>query len=213
MTVADPETGKPIRLSYPQKLFGQDRESVEMAYPGDIIGLVAHRSFRIGDTLSSNSSIRYHEIPRFPPEVFATIRNPNPSKFKQYRAGLDQMLNEGVIQAFQIVDNVTGSLLLGAVGQLQFDVLAYRLRSEYGADVVLEPAPFTQIRWFPLGTSKDQFANDYLGAGVRLATDVEGELVILFPDRWNVDYFLEKHPKVELFNVSPTANPVHKPAI
>ena len=213
MTVADPETGKPVRLSYPQKLFGADRESVECAFPGDIIGLVAHRSFRIGDTLTPRTDLQYHEIPRFPPEVFSYIRNPNPSKYKQYKAGLDQMLNEGVIQVFQVVDHVTGGLLLGAVGQLQFEVLSYRMKNEYGAEVAMDPAPFTQIRWFPLGTNKDTFKDDYLGAGVRLATDVEDELVILFPDKWNIDYFLEKHPKAELFLTSPTANPVHHAAI
>ncbi len=209
MIVNDPETSKPLRLSYPQKMFGQDRETIERAYPGDVIGLVAHRSFRIGDTLTTSPNIRYHEIPRFPPEVFATLRNPNPSKFKQFREGLEQLLNEGVIQTFHLLDGVPGVPLLGAVGQLQFEVVVYRLQNEYGADARLEPAAFNQIRWFATGTKKESVQDLFLGAGVKLAEDVEGELVILFPNPWSLDYFREKNPSLKLFTVSPTANPVH----
>jgi peptide chain release factor 3 len=209
MIVNDPETQRPIRLAYPQKLFGQDRESIEVAYPGDIVGLVAHRSFRIGDTLSPDPQLRYHEIPRFPPEVFAYLSNPNPSKFKQFRQGLDQMLAEGVIQTFKPLNSVGTTWLLGAVGQLQFEVLVYRLKNEYGADARLEPAPFTQIRWFAAGTTPEALAAEYLGSGVALARDIEEELVILFPDKWSLEYFAQKHPKLDLHAVSPGAAPAH----
>ena len=209
MIVSDPETGKPLRMAYPQRMFGQERETIERAYPGDVIGLVAHRSFRIGDTLTTNPEIKYQEIPRFPPEVFATLRNPNPSKFKQFRAGLDQLLNEGVIQTFNLLDGLPGVPLLGAVGQLQFEVVAYRLENEYGAEARLEPAAFTQVRWFSLDVKKEQARDLFLGSGVKLAEDIEGELVILFPNTWSMEYFREKNPKLELFAVSPTANPVH----
>lgn len=211
MTVLDPETGRPIRLAYPQKLFGTERESIETAYPGDIVGLVAHRSFRIGDTLTTDPHLRYREIPRFPPEVFATLSNPNPAKFKQFKQGLDQMLAEGVIQQFKPLHAVTNAILLGAVGQLQFEVLVYRLHNEYGADTRLEPAPYTQIRWFDLGVDRAAIQAEYLGSGVALAEDIEGELVILFPDKWSLDYFIQKHPKLVLHPVSPTANPLHAP--
>ncbi len=211
MTVLDPETGKPVRLAYPQKLFGADRESIERAYPGDIVGLVAHRSFRIGDTLTTESGLQYNEIPRFPPEVFATLSNPNPAKFKQYKQGLDQMLAEGVIQQFRPLNSVTNAVLLGAVGQLQFEVLVYRLQNEYGADTRLEPAPYTQIRWFDLDVDRNAIQQEYLGSGVALAEDIEGELVILFPEKWSMEYFIQKHPKWTLHPVSPTARPVHAP--
>jgi peptide chain release factor 3 len=209
MAVLDPESGKPIRLAYPQKLFGADRESIERAYPGDIVGLVAHRSFRIGDTLTTEPGLHYNEIPRFPPEVFATISNPNPAKFKQYKQGLDQMLAEGVIQKFRPLNGVANSVLLGAVGPLQFEVLAYRLQNEYGAETRLEPAPYTQIRWFDLDVDRAAVQQEYLGSGVALAEDIEGELVILFPEKWSMDYFAQKHPQWRLHPVSPTARPVH----
>ena len=203
MVVNDPATGKPVRLSYPQKLFGQDRESLEIAYPGDIVGLVTHKAFRIGDTLSTNPSIRYDEIPRFPPEAFAYIRNSGASKYKQMRDGLGQLLEEGVIQSFELLDGIQTAPLLGAVGQLQFEVVAYRLETEYGAEPRMEPAPFTQVRWFAQGTGKEKVADLYLGSGVRLATDMRGQLAILFPDKWAVDYFAKEHPELPLLTISP----------
>ena len=210
MVVADPESGEPRRLSYPQRMFGQERESITVAYPGDVIGLVAHRSFRIGDTLSADPAIRYHEIPRFPPEVFAYIRNPNPSKFKQYKAGLDQLLNEGVIQTFHHLDGATNVPLLGAVGQLQFEVVLYRMQNEYGAECRLEPTAFKEIRWFDPSVTENDVRDIFLGANVKIVRDIADNLVILFPDRWSVDYFSGKNPKLKLHHVSPSANPVHQ---
>ncbi len=210
MMVIDPATGRDIRLSYPQKMFGQERETVELAYPGDIVGLVAHRSFRIGDTLTADPKLKYREIPRFPPEVFSWISNPNSAKFKQFRQGLHQMLAEGVIQSFKPVSVSSHFALLGAVGQLQFEVLVHRLQNEYGAEARLEPAPFSQIRWFDPGTPREILMAEYLGSGVQLAEDVEGELVILFPDKWSMEYFAGKHPKLNLRTVSAGAEPSHR---
>lgn len=212
MQVRDPEGGKMIRLSYPQKMFGQERETVETAYPGDIVGLVAHRSFRIGDTLTANPGIRYHEIPRFPPEVFGFLRNPNPSKFKQYKAGLAQLLNEGVIQVFHLPDTVSTVPLLGAVGALQFDVVLYRLETEYGAPARLEPASFSLIRWLDPGFTAAQAEKLYLGTGVQVARDVLDNHVVLFPNKWTMDYFVEKNPEATLHLVSPSQDPVHSQA-
>lgn len=209
MTVLDPESGKPIRLAYPQKLFGAERETLEKAFPGDIVGLVAHRSFRIGDTLATEPGLQYREIPRFPPEVFAYLSNPNPSKFKQFKQGVEQMLAEGVIQRFRPLGASANTLLLGAVGPLQFEVLVYRLQNEYGAEARLEPAPYTQIRWFAPDIDRAAVQLEYLGSGVSLAEDIEGQLVILFPDKWSLDYFAQKHPRWPLFTVSPSAAPVH----
>ncbi len=203
MTVPNPRGGKPLRLSYPQKLFGQDRETVDVAYPGDIVGLVSHGNFRIGDTLTKVPNLVFNEIPRFPPEVFCYLHNSAPSKFKQFRDGLEQLLNEGVIQFFQMVGTVQKTVLLGAVGQLQFDVVKHRLETEYAAECRLEDSPFTQVRWLPLNSSPDNFKGMYLGSNVRLATDNDDQLVILFPDEWAVDYFVEKNPEIKLIKHSP----------
>jgi peptide chain release factor 3 len=203
MWVPNPRDGRPLRLSYPQRLFGQERESVERAYPGDIVGLVSHGGFRIGDTFTTIPGLLFREIPRFAPEVFAYLHNPSPSKYKQFRAGLDQLLDEGVIQVFHIGQGQQRVPLLGAVGQLQFDVVRYRLETEYGAESRLENAPYHEIRWLDPGTDRQPFSDGYQGANVRLATDISDAAVLLFPDAWSVTYFQEKHPKVVLHKVSP----------
>ena len=204
MAVPNPQDpGRTIRLAYPQKMFGQERESVECAYPGDIVGLVSHGDFRIGDTLSTTPGLEYHEIPRFPPEVFCYMRNPTPSRYKQYREGMDQLLNEGVIQVFNLLDAPGTAPVLGAVGQLQFEVVQYRLKTEYNAESLLETAPYTHVRWFAPGTRKEQLGDLFLGTGVKLATDIAGDLVILFPTEWGISYFKEKNPAFEIHTVSP----------
>jgi peptide chain release factor 3 len=205
MIVDDPSTGKPVRLSHPQKLFGQDRESLDVAYPGDIVGLVTHKAFRIGDTLTTNPAIRYDEIPRFPPEAFAYIRNSSAAKYKQLREGLDQLLEEGIVQSFTMIDGSQTAALLGAVGQLQFDVVMYRLRDEYSAEPQMEIAPYTHIRWFGPGVNVEALAVEYLGANVKIAKDIRGQYVILFPSKWAMDYFASNHNKLELHTVSPHA--------
>ncbi len=106
MAVTHLRTGKKVRLSSPQKLFAQEREIVDEAFPGDIVGLVGHDAFGIGDTLSDQDSFIYDEIPRFAPECFAYLRNPQTAKYKQFRQGLDQLLQEGVIQVFHLRDAV-----------------------------------------------------------------------------------------------------------
>ncbi len=202
MVVPDPDTGRPVRLSYSQKLFGQDRESVEVAYPGDIVGLVTHKAFKIGATLTTDPSIVYDEIPRFQPESFAVIRSSSAAKYKQFREGLDQLLEEGVVQSFTTETTGQNTALLGAVGQLQFDVVMYRLTTEYGADPRMEPAPYKVVRWFEPGVTLESLQSEQLGSGMKLASDLEGRPVVLFPSQWSHDYFVKEHPKLKLRTVS-----------
>lgn len=202
MQVTHSRTGKKVRLSYPQKLFAQERETVEEAFPGDIVGLVGHDGFGIGDTLTEDPEIRYNEIPRFAPEHFASLRNPNTAKFKQFRQGLDQLLQEGVIQVFHLKDAVTRVPLLGAVGPLQFEVVQYRLQSEYGAESTLETAPWSIVKWIPEDQQKN-VDSWRLPTGSRLAFDTEERPVILFPNEWTLRYFRENHSAVELLNIPP----------
>ena len=203
MVIPDPETGRPVRLSHSQKLFGQDRESVDVAYPGDIVGLVTHKAFKIGATLTTNPAIAYDEIPRFPPEAFATLRSAGTAKYKQFREGLDQLLEEGVIQSFTTDTTGQTTALLGAVGQLQFDVVLYRLQTEYNAEPRLESAPYTTARWFDAEVTYESLAAEYLGTGVKLARDMRGKPVLLFPSQWSLDYFIKEHPTLTLHTISP----------
>src|ERR1043165_8349385 len=147
MTVVHTRTGRKLRLSSSHKLFGRERETVGEAFPGDVIGLVGHADFHIGDTLAEDSSVSYDEIPRFTPECFAWLQSPSTAQFKRFREGLSQLLQEGVVQAFQFKDSAQRVPLLGAVGPLQFEVVQYRMQTEYGADNRLEHAPWKVLRW------------------------------------------------------------------
>ena len=207
MVVTHVQSGKKVRLSSSHKLFGNERETVDEAFPGDIIGLVGHDGFGIGDTLTTDPAIRYDEIPRFTPEVFEYFHNPNTSKFKQFRQGLDQLLREGVAQAFQLKDTASRVPLLGAVGPLQFEVLHYRLETEYGAETRREPAPFQAVRWLPAGTKAEELDSISLPTGARFAFDAQDNPVALFPTEWALNYFVQNHPNLPLTDLAPKPVP------
>src|SRR5436190_1972275 len=151
MTVVHTRTGKKVRLSSSHKLFGRDRETMDLAFAGDVVGLVGHTDFRIGDTLSDDGSLVYQEIPRFTPECFAWLQSPSTAQFKRFREGLDQLLQEGVVQSLTIKDSAQRVPLLGAVGPLQFEVVQYRMQTEYGAESRLEQSPWKVMRWVTNG--------------------------------------------------------------
>ncbi|HEY1849058.1 MAG TPA: peptide chain release factor 3 [Opitutaceae bacterium] len=198
MSVIHAQSGRTVRLSSSHKLFGQERETVDEAWPGDVIGLVGHDSFGIGDTLTVDRSILFDEIPRFPPEVFAYISNPNPSDSKKFRAGLEQLLQEGVVQSFSARNAPPGATLLAAVGPLQFEVVQYRLKSEYGAESKLEAAPWTILRWIEPGPEAKNPAGLVVATGVSFGMDKLEQPVALFPNDWTMRYFSEKNPGVGL---------------
>ena len=198
MFVTHQRTGKRVRLSSAHKVFAQERETVDEAYAGDVIGLVGHNEFGIGDTLTEDTSIRFDEIPRFPPECFAFLQNPNPGKFKQFRQGVEQLLQEGVVQVFELRDSVQKIPLLAAVGPLQFEVVQYRLEAEYGAPSTLENASWECFRWLPPGT---ELKGLKLPTGCRLATDSAGQPGVLFPNAWTQRYFTEQNGGVELLEL------------
>src|SRR5207302_2370371 len=178
-------TGKKVRLSSSHKIFGNERETVDEAFPGDVIGLVGHDGFGIGDTLTTDPKILYKEIPRFTPEAFAYLHNPNTAKFKQFRQGLDQLLQEGVIQVLHLRNAATKVPLLAAVGPLQFEVVQYRLESEYGAVSRLESAPWTVVRWLPPELKEWDLDALSLPTGSRLGYDMGRQPVVLFANVWS----------------------------
>lgn len=203
MTVTHTRTGKKLRLSSSHKLFGQDRETVDEAYPGDIVGLVGHSEFGIGDTITTDPKIVYNEIPRFTPETFAYLHNPNTGKYKQFRQGLEQLLQEGVIQILHLKDSATKIPLLAAVGPLQFEVVQYRLETEYGAESRLEQAPWTVIRWLQGDWKEEELDGLVLPTGCRLAFDSQGKAVALFPTEWAANYFMETNPRITVSALPP----------
>jgi peptide chain release factor 3 len=198
MTVHHSRSAKKVRLSSSHKIFGNERETVDEAFPGDVIGLVGHDSFGIGDTLTTDPSITYKEIPRFTPEAFSYLHNPNTAKYKQFRQGLEQLLQEGVIQALYLRNSSVKTPLLAAVGPLQFEVVQYRLESEYGAVSRLEAAPWTVVRWLPVDMTEDDLDALSLPTGAKLAYDIGKNPVVLFQNEWSANYFGETNKQCPL---------------
>ena len=208
MVVTHQRTGRQVRLSSSHKLFGQERETVDEAWPGDVIGLVGHDSFGIGDTLTDDRGIAFDEIPRFPPEVFTYISNPTAGDAKKYRAGLEQLLQEGVVQSFTAKNAPPGATLLAAVGPLQFEVVQWRLQSEYGAESRLTPTPWTVLRWVTIpdamkGPKGFDYSRLIVATGVSFGADRFDNPVALFPNDWTMRYFLEKNPELKLRDQPP----------
>jgi peptide chain release factor 3 len=206
MGVIHTRTGRKLRLSSSHKLFGRDRETVDEAYPGDVVGLVGHSDFRIGDTLAEDPSLVFHEIPRFTPECFAWLQSVTTAQFKRFREGMEQLLQEGVVQSFSLTNATQRVPLLGAVGPLQFEVVQYRLQSEYGAESRLEVAPWKIIRWI-VAENDLPVDEGSLPTGARMGHDVAGKPVLFFQEQWSCDFFAQRNPKITL-SVLPIGYPV-----
>jgi peptide chain release factor 3 len=198
MTVHHSRSEKKVRLSSSHKIFGNERETVDEAFPGDVIGLVGHDSFGIGDTLTTDPKIHYKEIPRFTPEAFSYLHNPNTAKYKQFRQGLEQLLQEGVIQTLYLRNSSIKTPLLAAVGPLQFEVVQFRLESEYGAESRLEAAPWTVVRWLSTDFKEEDLDALSLPTGARIAYDIGKNPVILFQNEWSANYFGETNKSAKL---------------
>ena len=195
MVVTHTRTGRTVRLSNAAKLFGRERETVDEARPGDVVGIVGNAKFAIGDTLSEDASIVYDEIPHFAPECFAYLENPVPANFKRFREGLSQLLQEGVVQCYELPDSLRKVPLLAAVGPLQFEIVQYRLEAEYGAASKLEAAPWTVTRWLAPDTPESGLT---VPSSVKLALDGQGRRVILLTDEWALRYFLDRNNGVKV---------------
>jgi peptide chain release factor 3 len=200
MAVTHVQTGKIVRLSSSHKLFGQDRETVDEAYPGDVIGVVGHYEFSIGDTLTQDPGIVFQEIPRFAPECFAYLHATVSSQFKRFREGLDQLLQEGVIHMLQVRGSTRREPLLGAIGQLQFEVVEYRLKAEYGAESRRERESWSVARWISPDVAIEEVEKAAPSSSV-IVTDSRQQAMILFNDEWALNYFTKRNPTIGLSNV------------
>ena len=206
MSVKHSRTGKVIRLSRPQKIFGKDREVVDDAYPGDVIGLNNPGMFSIGDTLYTGNHIEYEGIPCFSPEIFSWLRNPNPSAFKNFRKGVNELREEGAVQILYDIDESKRDPILAAVGQLQLEVVKHRLKNEYGVDSILESMPYQIARWVSEGwSSLDELGRVF---NCKIVKDCWNRPVILFKNEWNLNQFLEDQPKLNLNKVAPVVSGV-----
>ncbi|MDX2213292.1 MAG: peptide chain release factor 3 [Oculatellaceae cyanobacterium bins.114] len=204
MVVSHARTGKTVRLSHPQKLFGQGRESLDEAYPGDVIGLNNPGVFAIGDTIYTGQKLEYEGIPSFSPELFAYLRNPNPSKFKQFQKGVTELREEGAVQIMYSADEARREPILAAVGQLQFEVVQFRLRNEYGVETLLDPLPYSVARWVGGGWE----ALNKVGRLFNTVTvkDSWGRPVLLFRNEWNCQQVQGEHAELDLRAIAPVVS-------
>ena len=202
MEVNHVQGGRKMRLSQPQQLMAQDRKIVDEAYAGDIIGVFDPGIFSIGDTLcSSNQKFEYEGIPTFAPEHFARVRQVDTMKRKQFIKGVNQIAQEGAIQIFQEFNTGMEEIIVGVVGVLQFDVLKFRLESEYNVEIRLEPLPYEHIRWIE---NKD--AVDVAGLSVTSDTkrvkDMKGNPLLLFVHAWSIGTVQERNKELKLSEFS-----------
>ncbi|HEY9686763.1 MAG TPA: peptide chain release factor 3 [Coleofasciculaceae cyanobacterium] len=202
MQVKHPRTGKMIRLSHSHRLFGQDRETINEAYAGDIVGLSSNDQFAIGDTICVGPTFEFEPIPSFAPETFALLRNPNPSKYKQFQKGIDQLRQEGAVQVMYFADAAARNPIMAAVGPLQFEVVQHRLQNEYGVDTQLERLmEYTHARW--LQGDADAMAKVEWIVNARKAEDADGRPVALVKGEWALNYMMEKNPHIRFLDTPP----------
>ncbi len=193
MKVVHHRIGKEVAIANATIFMAQDRAKAEEAYPGDIIGIHNHGTIKIGDTFTEKEPLKFTGIPNFAPERFRRIRLKNPMKAKQLQKGLVQLAEEGTMQVFRPLG--TSEYILGAVGDLQFDVTSERLKREYGADTVYEPVQYVIARWVACGDRKRLKEFEQNNGGY-LAHDAEGHLTFLASSEWRLERCMEQWPEI-----------------
>lgn len=185
-------TGKQLSVNAPIMFFASDRELADDAFAGDVIGIPNHGVLRVGDSLSESGMIRFAGLPNFAPEILQRVRVKDPLKAKHLKKALDGLAEEGVTQLFR--PEMGADFIVGAVGQLQFEVMADRLGEEYGLDVIFEHSPYAEARWVD-GTDADveDFSSKYRG---QMARDIDQAPVFLAKSSWETGYVTERFPKV-----------------
>ena len=194
MTVRLSRTGKEMKLSQSTQLFANERETVDEAYAGDIIGIYDTGNYQVGDTLTTTKEPLFFEpLPTFPPELFAMVMPKDTMKAKHFTKGVDQLAQEGAVQVYRTEYN---EVILGAVGQLQFEVFEYRLKNEYNSEVRMDSLDFSVARW--LITDDIAAVKKTLDSRTTLVFDHKERPLILFSNQFTLDYYMQKHPDVKL---------------
>ncbi len=194
-------SGKEIKLSQPRQFMAEEREIVEKAYPGDVVGLFDPGIFHIGDSLSSGSQVQFNEVPRFSPEHFARIKSEDAFKKKHLKQGLEELSEEGAVQLFEPWQHGVSGTIVGVVGQLQLEVLQYRLEEEYGVETRLETLPFKLARWIE-GEDLEPEKFDS-GAYRKLLADKDGYPLLLFKTEFTFQRDKQDHPELEFHDTAP----------
>ena len=192
--------GKTLRLAQPQQMMAEERQIIDEAYAGDIIGVFDPGIYSIGDTIcSKDKPVRFEGIPTFAPEHFAAFERKDTMKRKQFETGIRQIAQEGAIQIFHEPNTGLEEVIVGVVGQLQFDVLEYRLQSEYSTAVRRRGLPYENIRWIVSDTDPSTLQ---LTRDTKWVQDFKGNDLLLFGGEWNIAYTLKQNPGLELAEFS-----------
>lgn len=194
MIVKHAQTDRQFATKYALTVFGRDRETIEQAYPGDVVGLVNALGLRPGDTLYKGKKAEYPPIPQFAPQYFSTLRAKSLSKYKQFRKAVDELGAEGVVQILTNDLRGESAPVMAAVGVLQFEVVQARMKAEYNVDTVMEKIPYTIAR----RTDEESMAELNRQRGVEVFTRQDGELIALVSDKWRLDYLQKQLPDLTL---------------
>lgn len=187
---------KNIKFSSPNAFFAEKKKIIDISYPGDIVGLHDTGNFIIGDTLTSGEQIQYKGIPRFSPEHFRFINNDDPMKAKQLNKGINQLMDEGVAQLFTL--NLNGRKVIGTVGILQFEVIKYRLKHEYGAKCTFENLNVYKACWISVSNQESINYKEFLKVKKKfLAKDKIGQLIYLADSPFSLQMAEQKYPEID----------------
>ena len=194
------QEGKRIKLAQPQQMMAENREIIEEAYAGDIIGVFDPGIFSIGDTVCDpKMKVQFEGIPTFAPEHFAAIEQVDTLKRKQFVKGMTQIAQEGAIQIFTEPGGGMERVIVGVVGVLQFEVLEYRLKNEYGVDLYVEGLPYEYLRWVEHDGDEPLRADDLiLPNDAMLVEDYKGNQLLLFASLWSINWTAERNKQLTL---------------
>ena len=204
MIVRNTRSGKDVRLTRAMKLFAADREVVDEAFAGDVVGLANPGTFAIGDTLCTGEPIALDPIPAFAPEHFAAVRSPDAASYKAFGKGIEQLREEGAVQVLFTKERSRTEPILAAVGELQFEVTKYRLEAEYGVRTEWSRLPFTFAR--RIAGSQEAVAQAQMPSAARIAEDAHGAPVALFESDWSLRLAQEWNPSLHFIPFEESAD-------
>lgn len=189
MVAYHPRTKKDVKLNYPFEIFGRERNIIDVAYPGDVIGLTNPGLFQVGDSITQGMDVQIENFPRFAPEIYAKAWPAGGSFSKSFRKGIDQLKEEGVIQVFTDAEG-SPVPIVAVVGELQLELFAWRMENEYGEKLRLERLPYTRTRWI--------VGNGRPATNAPVFFDEKERPVVVFKNDWEINYCLERSPGLQL---------------